>query len=68
MKHSLCNKDNLQKPIQMELCKKQQLLSQLSAASLEFIFKFHHFEKKGEPHGACFPEIIHREYRRYCNV
>ena len=29
----------------MELCNKQKLLSQLSAASLEFIFKFHHFEK-----------------------
>ena len=45
-KYSLCNKDNLQQPIQMKLCKKQKVFSQLPAASLKFIFNFQHFEKK----------------------
>ena len=30
-KFSLCNKDNFQQPIQIELCRKQKLLFQLSA-------------------------------------
>ena len=44
-KYSLCNKDILQQLIQMELCKKQKLLPQLSAASVKFTFNFQHFEK-----------------------
>ena len=44
-KYSLCNKHNLQQPIQMELCKKQKLLFQISAASVKFTFNFEHFEK-----------------------
>ena len=44
--YSLCNKDNLQQRIQMELCKKQKLLSQLSARSVKYTFNFQHFEKK----------------------
>ena len=45
-KYSLCNKDNLQQPIQMELSNKQNFFSQLSAASVKFTFQFHHFEEK----------------------
>ena len=44
-KFSLCNKDNFQQPIQIELCKKQKLLSQLSAASAKLTFNFQHVEK-----------------------
>ena len=42
-RYSLCNKDNLQQPIQMELCKKQKLLSRLSTESVEVKFYFQHF-------------------------
>ena len=67
-KYSLCNKDNLQQPIQMELCKKQKLLSQLPAASVKLTFNFQHFEKKDESDAACISEIIDREGRFYLNV
>ena len=60
-KCSLCNKDNLQQQIQMELCKKQKLLSQLSAAPLILTFNFQHFEKNHESHGTCFSKIIDPE-------
>ena len=49
----------------MELCNIQKLLSQLSPASVKFIFNFQYFEKKDEPHSACFSEIIDCELRRY---
>ena len=67
-RYSLCNKDNLQQPIQMELCKKQKFLSRLSAESVEVKFNFQHFEKKDEPRGACFSAIKYRKGRRYLNV
>ena len=44
-KCSLCNKHNLQKLIQMELCKKQKLFFKFSTASFKFTFNFKHFEK-----------------------
>ena len=51
----------------MELCKKQKSLSQLSAESLKFTFKFHNFDSNDESHGVCFSEIIDRQCRRYFN-
>ena len=44
-KCSLCNKHNLQQPLQMELCKKQKLFLKFSAASFKLTFNFKHFEK-----------------------
>ena len=67
-RYSLCNKDNLQQPIQMELCKKQKLLSRLSTESVEVKFYFQHFRKKDEPRGACFSPIKDRKGRRFLNV
>ena len=42
----------------MDLCQKQKIFSQQSAASVKFTFSFQHLEKKPEPHDAFFPEII----------
>ena len=64
-KYPLCNKQNLQQPIQTELCNIEKLLSQLSPTSVKFIFNFQYFEKKDKPYGACFSEIIDCELRRY---
>ena len=41
----------------MELCKKQKLFAQLSAASVIFKFRFHHFEKKMSLMGLVFPKL-----------
>ena len=60
-KYSLCNKDLLQQPIEIELCKKQKLICQLSAASARFTFNLQHFEKQDEPRGAFFSKVIDRE-------
>ena len=56
-KYSLCNKGNLQQPIKMDLCEKQNIPSQFSPAFVKFTFNFQNFEKKPEPHGACFPKL-----------
>ena len=52
----------------MELCKKQKLLSQFSAASLKFTFNSQRFEKKDKPHSGCLSDIIDREGRCYLSV
>ena len=52
----------------MEFCKKQNILSQFSAASLKFTLNFQRFEKKDEPHSGCLSVIIDREGRCYLNV
>ena len=49
----------------MGFCKKQNILSQFSAASLKFTLNFQRFEKKDEPHSGC---LIDREGRCYLNV
>ena len=39
----------------------KQISSQLSAESLKFRSNFRFFQKKDEPHGPSFPEIIDPE-------
>ena len=67
-KYSLWNKDNLQQPIELQLFKKQTLLSQLSAASVKFAFNFQLLAINDERPSACFSESVDREGRRYLNV
>ena len=66
--YSLCNKDNLQQPFQMKLCKKQKncLICLLHPRNLHL--KFNIIKKKDDPHRACLSEIIDPEERRYLNV
>ena len=45
-KYSLCNKENVQQPIQMELSKKQKTFPEFVASVLTCTTNFEHFEKK----------------------
>ena len=49
-KYSLLNRDNLIKPIQMQLCQKQNLFSQFLSRVLKSRLYFECFLKKYEPH------------------
>ena len=56
-KYSVHYKENLQKPIQMQLSKNQKTFSQVVAAFLKFTSIFQHFEKKDDLHSLCISEI-----------
>ena len=56
-KYSLCKKGILQQPIQMDLCQKQNIFSQLRPSAVKLTFNFQHLEKKSEHHGAYFPKL-----------
>ena len=43
-KYSLCNRENLPQPIQMQLSKKQRTFSELFASFLKSTSNFKHFE------------------------
>ena len=49
-KHYLLNRDNLTKPIQMELSKKQKTFSQISFTFLNSVLNLKHLPKKHDPH------------------
>ena len=55
--YSFCNSENLLQPNQMQLCKKQKILSQFFAAFLKFTSNSEHFEKEGDRHSFCISEI-----------
>ena len=56
-KYSLCNKENVQQPIQMELSKKQKNFPEFVASVLTYTANFEYFEKKDDPHSLCISEI-----------
>ena len=49
-KHYVLNRDNLARPIQMQLSQKQKTFSQFFFAFLKSILNFKHLPKKDEPH------------------
>ena len=49
-KYSVCNKENLPQPVQMESCKTQKVFSESFTAFLKSTSNFEHFLKKYEPH------------------
>ena len=49
-KYSLLNKDNLTRPIQMELSSKQKTISEFFSAVLECKVSFDLFQKKDDAH------------------
>ena len=49
-KHSLLDRDNLTKPIKMQLSQKQKKLSQFFSVFLRSRLNFGHFQKKDDPH------------------
>ena len=49
-KQYLLNRDNLTKPIQMQLSQKQKTFSELFVAILKSILNFKHIPKKDDPH------------------
>ena len=49
-KYSLCNTENLQESIQMQLSKEQSTLYEFFPKFLKSKSNFQHFEKKDDPH------------------
>ena len=49
-KHYLLNRDNLTRPIQIQLSQKQKIFSQLFFAFLKSVLNFKYFPKKDDPH------------------
>ena len=49
-KYSLLNRENLTKPIQMQLSQKQKTFHQFFSQFLKFTLNFKHFQKKDVPH------------------
>ena len=49
-KHYLLNRDNLTKPIQMQLSQKQKTFSEFFFAFLKSILNFKHLLRKNDPH------------------
>ena len=62
-KYSLVIYDNLRKPIQMVLSKKQKTYSDLFSQVFNSRLGFEHFEKKDDPHSLCICEITDCERR-----
>ena len=56
LKYSLLNRENFKKPIQMILCQKQKLFSELFSAILKSRTNFEHFAKKEDLHTWCIFE------------
>ena len=50
LKYSLLNRENLKKPIQMQLSRKQESFSRLFSAILKSTINFEHFPKKDNLH------------------
>ena len=49
-KHYLLNRDNLTRPIKIQLVQKQKIFPQFFFAFLKSILNFKHFPKKDDPH------------------
>ena len=49
-KHYLLNRDNLTRPIQIQLSQKQKIFSELFFAFLKSVLNFKYFPKKDDPY------------------
>ena len=56
-KYSLLNRDNLTKPIQLQVSRKQKTFSEFFSSFFKSSFKFEHFQKKGDSHSRGISEI-----------
>ena len=56
-KYSLLNRDNLRKPIQMQLLQKQKIFCQFACAFLKSRLNFKHFQKKMTPIPDVYPKL-----------
>ena len=57
VKYSLLNRDNLMRPIEMELSHKQKRFSELFSAVLKSSLSFEHFQKKMTLRANVFPRL-----------
>ena len=55
--YSLLNRDNLRKPIQMQLSQKHKIFSEFIYAFLKSRLSFEHFQKKEDFIAAVFPKL-----------
>ena len=62
------NTENSRQPIEMKLCEKLKIFSQLFTAFLKATFNFKHFQEKGETHTLCLSKIIDCQITAYVNV
>ena len=60
-KYPVLNRDNLMRPIQMQLSQKQKLFSELLAEFLKCSLSFRYFERKYDPHRFCISKITASE-------
>ena len=60
-KYSLLNRDNLMKPIQMDLSQKQKAFSEFFFTFSNSKLNFEHFFKKEDPHSEYISEITDSE-------
>ena len=62
--YSLCNRENLLQPIQMQLPKKQKNFFRIFwCVFLKCTSNFEHFEKKDDLHSSCISEVTYCEGR-----
>ena len=55
--YPVLNRDNLTRPIEMQLSRKQKIFSEFFAVILKCRLNFKYFEKKNDPHRFCISEI-----------
>ena len=60
-KYSLCNRENLQQSIQVQLSKKQKTFSEFFNLFLKSTSNFEHFEKKHHPLSLSVSQFTDRE-------
>ena len=56
-KYPVLNRDNLMRPIQMQLSQKQKTFSELLAEFLKYRLSFRYFERKYDLHRFCISKI-----------
>ena len=61
--YCLLNRENLKRPIQMELSEKQNSFSEFVSVFLKSILNFEKFQKKDDRHNWCILQITHSEKR-----
>ena len=67
-KYCLLYRDNLTKPIQILLSRKQNNFSRFFSAFLKSTLNFEHFRKKDDPHSRCISQITVSEKGYSINV
>ena len=63
-KYSLLYRENLKKPIQMQLSQKQKFISEFVSAFFKSRLNFEHFQRNGDPQSLCISEITDSKKRR----